>query len=92
LRNAQCVAGAGLPIFVFVSQAPEHREELPLAQIRPPGQSVYHRKRDSTGAGLAIDGLGIALHTLRHGLVTDEGVRWSPRSWTRSLRAVNNAE
>jgi hypothetical protein len=62
---------AGLPIFVFVSRAPEHREELPLVQVRPPDRPVYHRKRDSTGAA-SIAGLGIALHTLRHSLVTDE--------------------
>jgi hypothetical protein len=43
-------------------------------------QSVRHRKRDSIGARLTIDGLGTALDTLRHGLNADEETRWSPGS------------
>ena len=81
-----------LLISVLVSRAPERREELPLVQVRPPGQSVYRRKRDSTGARRATDGLGVALHTLCYGLVTGGGVHWSPGSRTGSLRASNNAE
>jgi archaellum biogenesis protein FlaJ (TadC family) len=34
-------------------------------------QSVYRRTRDSIGSHLAIDGLRIVLHTLRHGLNAD---------------------
>jgi hypothetical protein len=34
-------------------------------------RSVYHRTRDSIGAHLMIDGLRVALHTLRHGLNAD---------------------
>jgi hypothetical protein len=39
-----------------------------MSKSGPQGRSVYHRKRDSIGAHLTIDGLHIALHTLRHGL------------------------
>ena len=35
-------------------------------------QPVCHRKRDSIGARLMIDGLGIAPYTLRYGLNADE--------------------
>jgi hypothetical protein len=51
-------------------------------------QPVCHRKRDSIGARLMIDGLGIARYTLRYGLNADEMVRWSPRSWIGSLGAA----
>jgi hypothetical protein len=51
-------------------------------------QPVCHRKRDSIGACLMIDGLGIAWYTLRYGLNADGITRWSPRSWTGSLRAA----
>jgi hypothetical protein len=36
-------------------------------------QLACHRKRDSIGARLVIDGLGIARCTLRYGLNADEG-------------------
>jgi hypothetical protein len=35
-----------------------------------------------------IDGIGIARYTLRYGLNAGEVARWSPRSWTGSLRAA----
>jgi len=63
---------AGPPIFVFVSRAPEHREELPLVQVRPPDQAGLSPQARLERGRLTIAGLGIALHTLRHNLVTDE--------------------
>jgi hypothetical protein len=51
-------------------------------------QPVYRSKRDSIGGRRTIDGLGIALHTLRHFMVTDKEARWSPGSRTGSLRAA----
>jgi len=43
-------------------------------------QPVCHCKRDSIGARLMIDGLGIAWYTLRYDLNADGRVCWSPRS------------
>ena len=51
-------------------------------------QPVYHRERDSIGARLMMDGLRIARYTLCYGLNADEIARWSPRSWTGSLRTA----
>jgi hypothetical protein len=51
-------------------------------------QAVCHRERDSIRARLMIDGLRIARYTLCYGLNADEMARWSPRSWTGSLRAA----
>jgi hypothetical protein len=51
-------------------------------------QSVRHRKRDSIGARLMLDGLGIARYTLCYGLNADEIGRWSPASRTGSPRAA----
>jgi hypothetical protein len=51
-------------------------------------QPVYRSKRGSIGGRLTIDGLGIALRTLRHFLLTDTEARWSAGSRTGSLRAA----
>jgi hypothetical protein len=51
-------------------------------------QPVCHRKRDSIGARLVTDGLGIARYALCYGPNADEMARWSPWSRTGSLRAA----
>ena len=54
----------------FVSSATE--EGLPRVQVDLLAQVVCHSKRDSIGARLMIDRLGIAWYTLRYGLNADE--------------------
>ena len=51
-------------------------------------QPVYRRERDSIGARRMIDGFRIARYTLCYGMNADEMARWSPRSWTGSLRTA----
>jgi hypothetical protein len=41
-------------------------------------QPVCHRKRDSIGGRLMIDGLGITRYNQRYGLNADGMARWSP--------------
>jgi hypothetical protein len=62
---------ANLLMFVLVSRALEHREELPHVQVRPPGPVGLPPQARLDPAHLTIDGLRIALHTLRHGLNAD---------------------
>jgi hypothetical protein len=51
-------------------------------------QAECHRERDSIEDCPMIDGHGIARYTLCYGLNADEMARWSPRSWTGSLRTA----
>jgi hypothetical protein len=55
-------------------------------------QPVCHRKRDSIGARLTIDGLVIALYTLRCGLNTDGLACWSPGGGLDRYVPPDNAE
>jgi hypothetical protein len=63
---------ANLLIFVFVSLALEHREELPHVQVRPPGPAGLPPRARLDRGRLVIGGLGIARYTLRYGLNADE--------------------
>ena len=48
----------------------------------------YHELWNIEKSFRMIDGLGIAWYTLRYGLNADGTARWSPGSWTGSLRAA----
>ena len=62
---------ASLLIFVVVSRAPEHREEPPHIRVRSLGPVGLPPQARLDRGRLEIDGLRIALHTLRHGLNAD---------------------
>jgi hypothetical protein len=62
---------ANLLTFVFVRALRNIEKSFRMSKSGLQAQSVYRCKRDSIGAHLAIDGLRIALHTLRHGLNAD---------------------
>ena len=62
---------ANLLTFVFVRALRTIEKSFHMSKSGLQAQSVYHRKRDSIEAHLAIDGLRIALHTLRHDLNAD---------------------
>jgi len=69
-------------------ELPNIEKGLPHVQVRPPGLADYRCKRGSIGACLVIDGFGITLHSLRHGLVDYEVACWAPGNWIGSSRAV----
>ena len=79
---------ADLLIFVFVSRALEHREDLPHVQVQPPGPVGLRPQARFVGVRLMIDELGITWYTLCYDLNADGQARWSPGSWTGSLRAA----
>ena len=74
--------------FVFVSRWLARIEKSrPHIQVRAPGPGPpADRQRDSTEARLGIDGPGVALSALCHGLIADESPAGRPASRGRMCR------
>lgn len=71
MHNGQCVAVPVCWFSCLFRALWSIEKSFRMSASGRQAQSVYRRTRDSIGSHLMIDGLRVALHTLRHGLNAD---------------------